>query len=67
MLIETLDRTLQKTLYWHRVDVMAPAIGTLEVNAQQMFAPSVPLKLSMPLKLRVQLSRVSEELTQIAV
>jgi len=38
MLLETLDRTLQKTLYWHRVDVLAPAIGTLQVNAQQMFA-----------------------------
>ena len=38
MLLETLDRTLQKTLYWHRVEALAGAVGTLDLNARQMFA-----------------------------
>ena len=38
MFIETLDRTLQKTLYWHRVDVLASAVGQMDLNARQMFA-----------------------------
>lgn len=38
MLLETLDRALQKTLYWHRVEALASAVNTLEINARQMFA-----------------------------
>ena len=38
MLIETLDRTLQKTLYAHRVDALAPIIGVVELEARNIFA-----------------------------
>lgn len=38
MLVETLDRTLQKTLYMHRTQALSSAVGVLELEAKSMFA-----------------------------
>lgn len=38
MLLETLDRTLQRTLYAHRVDALASTIGLVEAEARDIFA-----------------------------
>jgi hypothetical protein len=38
MLLETLDRALQKTLYWHRVAALESAVATTELEVRMMFA-----------------------------